>query len=116
MTNETKPQEDDEILGEKAAIIIGKNYILKAGVIAGATILSLYFTGVAFTRAYTPKQMKQYNEKVRIELELKAQDRNEINYRYNRLLENAKNFEDSLKIMKQKERAIKQSELEKGLR
>jgi len=101
--------------------------------------LVIWLTGGVFLGAWTPKQIKQYNEKVRIELELKIQDIDETNYRNNRLLENAKNFEDSLEIYKkyhypiillepsieQKKRAIeqneremtvKQNELEKGLR
>jgi len=93
--------------------------------------LVIWLTGGVFLGTWTPKQIKQYNEKLRIELELKTQDIGDINYRYNRLFENAINFNDSLKIyekyslpikllepsIEQKKRAIEeQNKLEKSLR
>ena len=78
------------------------------------------------TGAWTLKQMKQYNEKSRIEQQIKTEHKNEVNYFYNRIFEGAENIKDSVDIyqkyglpikllnptLEEKERAIKQNRLE----
>jgi hypothetical protein len=107
-----------------------ENYVRKGLLIFGGVVLSLYLVGGIFTRAWTPKQMKEYNEMKRIETGMKAEHTSKINYEYKRIFDNAKTFQDSVDIyqklglpiilskpsFKQKEEAIKQNELEKSVK
>jgi hypothetical protein len=133
MTNDSeteKPYKESEILFIRGQVKIEDNYIRNGLLIMGGLLFSLYVTTGISTGAWTPKQIKAYNERVRIEQELKDQHLKEVNYFYNRLFEKAITFQDSVEIYKkynlpiniknptlnQKEKAIKQNELERSLK
>jgi hypothetical protein len=100
--------------------------------IAGIFTLAIYGSLGAITGAWTPKQMKAYNEKVKIEAQMESEHKKEVEYRYDKIFENsnAKTIEDSVEIYKkyglpikllnptleQKEKAIKQNELERSVK
>lgn len=102
-----------------AAIVIG-------AVTFGCFVINRVETGIK-TGAWTPSQIKQYNEKQRIIQQIKTEHENETNFEYGRLFEGNK---DSIEVYKkygfpiklleptleQKEKAIKQSELERSLK
>jgi hypothetical protein len=99
--------------------------------LAGVGFLFSYILFETTTGAWTPKQIKAYNEKVRIEQQIETEHKKEVEYKYDKIFEDTKtrNFWDSLEIYKkynlpfkfveptleQKEKVIKQSNLEKGL-
>lgn len=107
---------------------LGSAFHTLYGAGAIATLALYAFLGVE-TGAWTPAQIKQYNEKERIKAQMEAEHKSEVDYFYNRMFENAKSKEDSVGIyqkyglpikllnpsFEQKEKAIKQNELEKGV-
>ncbi|MEK6833759.1 MAG: hypothetical protein AABY32_06980, partial [Nanoarchaeota archaeon] len=80
----------------------------------------------------TPKQIKEYNRIEKIKTQIKSEHKSEVDYKYNRIFQdaNAKTPEDSFKIytdynlpfkfleptLEQKEKAIKQNQLERSVR
>jgi hypothetical protein len=109
---------------------IKENYAHNAALLFGGIVFSLYLIGGIFTKSWTPKQMREYNEKSRIEAEMKKEYTDKVNYEYNRIYENAKTFQDSVEVyqkfglpiilskpsFKQKEEAVRQNELEKSVK
>lgn len=109
---------------------VGKHYVRNAFYIIAGSVLSLYATAVLFTKGWTPKQMREYGEKERIKIQIESEHKSEADYNYGRIFENAKTFQDSVDIYKkyglpiklltpsaeQKEKAIKQNELERSIK
>lgn len=95
--------------------------------LAGILTLAIYGSLGAVTGAWTPKQMKAYDEKIRIEQQIETEHKKEINYKFNRIFGKAITFQDSVDIyqkynlpitlqnitFEQKEKAIKQNQLER---
>jgi hypothetical protein len=106
-----------------------KNYLRNGAVLAGALLAVGYIGGGILTGVWTPKQMKAYSEKVRIEQQIEAEHKGDIDYKFNILFKNAKNFQDSVDVYnkyglpiklltpthEEKEEAVKQSELERSV-
>jgi hypothetical protein len=109
---------------------IRENYARNAIALFGGVLFSLYTIGGIFTKAWTPKQMREYNERSKIEADMKEEHIGNVNYEYERIFDNAKTFQDSVEIyqkfglpiilskpsFKQKEEAVKQNELEKSVK
>jgi hypothetical protein len=68
--------------------------------LAGVCIVGSYITFSAITGAWTPKQIKQYNEKIKEKEFIEAVENREVDFWYGRIFEeeNAKTFQDSVDI------------------
>ena len=105
--------------------------ILKtASVAVGGSALVLYTVGGVVHNVWTPKQIKEYNEKFRLEQKVYFEHQHTVDSTYTNLFQDAKSTQDSIDIyqkwglpiqllsptIQQKEEAIqKWSELEKSL-
>ncbi len=125
----------DKNFGQKildGAKYAGKEFILPMAGGSAIVLLGCYILVGITTKVWTPKQIKEYNRIEKIKTQIESELKSYVDYRFNRIFEdaNAKTFQDSVDIYQkyglpikllnptliQKEKTIKQNELERSVR